>query len=153
MTAWRKVRLGDVARIKHGYAFTGMSGDVPAPSPVVIGIGNFDYAGGFRFQDTTLKRLAGDYPPAFALSPGDVLLAMTCQTPDGEILGIPGRVPEDGLTYLHNQRLGKVEVLGDAVDLGFMFQLARWSEFNRHLFITASGSKILHTSPSRIEDF
>ncbi len=34
-----------------------------------------------------------------------------------------------------------------------MFQLARSSSFNRHLYTTASGSKILHTSPGRIEDF
>lgn len=156
MTAppWRSRRLGDFARIKHGYAFSGMTADVPAPFPVVVGIGNFDYAGGFRFGSTTLKRFKGEYPPEYALSSGDVLLAMTCQTPGGEILGIPGRVPDDGTVYLHNQRLGKVEILDtDELDLGFVFQLARWTEFNRHLFVTASGSKILHTSPGRIEDF
>jgi len=122
--------------------------------PVVVGIGNFDYSGGFRFDSTVLKRYVGGYPSEFMLKPGDLLLAMTCQTPDGEILGIPGRVPDDGVTYLHNQRLGKVDVIDPGrLDLGFVFQLTRWSVFNRHLFVTASGSKILHTSPGRIEDF
>lgn len=122
--------------------------------PVVVGIGNFNYAGGFRFAATTIKRYRGDYPEEFELSPGDVLLAMTCQTPDGEILGIPGTVPDDGQTYLHNQRLGKIEVLDPGrVYLPFIFQLARSKVFNQYLFATASGSKILHTSPGRIEDF
>lgn len=151
---WTPTRLGDVVRVKHGFAFSGMTENPDRTHPVVVGIGNFDYTGGFRFGSTSVKRYVGEYPPEFNLSPGDVLLAMTCQTAGGEILGIPGIVPDDGQTYLHNQRLGKVEVLDpERVDLPFVFQLARWNVFNQHLFATASGSKILHTSPRRIEDF
>lgn len=151
---WNPTRLGEVVKIKHGFAFSGMAENADSSLPVVVGIGNFDYAGGFRFGSTTVKRFIGNYPPEFTLTPGDVLLAMTCQTAGGEILGIPGTVPDDGQTYLHNQRLGKVEVLDPTrIDLRFFFQLARWQPFNHHLFATASGSKILHTSPGRIEDF
>ena len=151
---WPIRRLGELARITHGFAFSGMSADLPPPSPVVIGIGNFDYSGGFRFATTPVKRLAERYPKRYELAAGDVVLAMTCQTPDGAILGIPGQVPDDGTVYLHNQRLGKAEITDpEQLDLGFFFQLARWSAFNRHLVVTASGSKILHTSPGRIEDF
>ena len=148
------MRLGDITRVIHGFAFSGMTADCPPPNPIVIGIGNFDYSGGFRFSSTTVKRFTGEYPREYELSPGDLLLAMTCQTPGGEILGIPGRVPDDSETYLHNQRLGRVEITEpESVDQAFLFQLARWTEFNRHLVVTASGSKILHTSPGRIEDF
>ncbi len=151
---WAPVRLGDIAHVIHGFAFSGMTAECPPPNPIVIGIGNFDYSGGFRFSSTTVKRFTGEYPSEYELSPGDLLLAMTCQTSGGEILGIPGRVPDDSETYLHNQRLGRVEVTeAESVDQGFLFQLARWTEFNRHLVATASGSKILHTSPGRIEDF
>jgi hypothetical protein len=151
---WAKTRLGDVLRIKHGFAFSGMGENSDPSLPIVVAIGNFDYAGGFRFGSTTIKRFSGTYPAEFRLAPGDVLLAMTCQTTGGEILGLPGTVPADGQTYLHNQRLGKVEVTApERIHLPYVFQLARWSNFNRHLFATASGSKILHTAPSRIEDF
>ncbi|MDQ1175162.1 type I restriction enzyme S subunit [Microbacterium testaceum] len=151
---WTRTRLGEVVKIKHGFAFSGMGENADWTLPVVVAIGNFDYAGGFRFGSTKVKRYVGDFPAEFRLRPGDVLLAMTCQTPGGEILGIPGTVPDDGQVYLHNQRLGKVEVLDPKrIDLKFVFQLARWEPFNRYLFSTASGSKILHTSPGRIEDF
>jgi len=151
---WTPIRLGDVVHIKHGFAFSGMGENADKSLPIVVAIGNFDYAGGFRFDSTAVKRFRGDYPREFELLPGDVLLAMTCQTADGEILGVPGTIPDDGRLYLHNQRLGKVEILEpDRVHLPYIFQLARWSVFNRHLFVTASGSKILHTSPGRIEDF
>lgn len=151
---WTRIRLGDVARVKHGFAFSGMGESSDTGLPVVVGIGNFDYAGGFRFGSTTLKRFSGGFPAEYILKPGDVLLAMTCQTAGGEILGIPGTVPADGRTYLHNQRLGKLEILRtDRVDLRFLYHVARSKPFNQHLFGTASGSKILHTSPGRIEDF
>lgn len=155
MTAgWTPTRLGAVAKIKHGFAFSGMAESSDSNLPVVVGIGNFDYAGGFRFESTNLKRYVGDYPAAFKLEPGDVLLAMTCQTPGGEILGVAGTIPNDGQIYLHNQRLGKVEILDpERAHLPFIFQLSRWETFNQHLFATSSGSKILHTSPGRIEDF
>lgn len=153
-SGWTRTRLGEVVKIKHGFAFSGMAENADSSLPVVVGIGNFDYAGGFRFGSTTIKRYVGEYPSEFTLTPGDVLLAMTCQTAGGEILGIPGTVPDDGQTYLHNQRLGKVEVLDPTrIDLRYFFQLARWQPFNHHLFSTASGSKILHTSPGRIEEF
>jgi type I restriction enzyme, S subunit len=92
--------------------------------PIVVGIGNFEYSGGFRFESTTLKAYIGDYPKEFILKPGDILLVMTCQTAGGEILGIPGRIPNDGRTYLHNQRMGKVIIRDKKkVDIGFLYWL------------------------------
>ncbi len=79
---------------------------------------------------------------------------MTCQTAGGEILGIPGRIPDDGKIYLHNQRMGKVVIKEPKrIHPDFVYYLTLWSEFNRALCSTASGSKILHTAPVRIEAF
>jgi type I restriction enzyme S subunit len=152
-TDWIATRLGDVAHVIHGWAFRGESITEPnSDLPVVVAIGNFDYSGGFRFESTTIKAYKGDYPAEYALSAGDLLLVMTCQTEGGEILGVPGRIPDDGQQYLHNQRLGRLEIhRPDLMDMDFAFQLMRSSGFNRQLFVTASGSKILHTSPKRVE--
>ncbi len=79
---------------------------------------------------------------------------MTCQTAGGEILGIPAHVPDDGHTYLHNQRLGRVEIKRpDLIDENYLYWLFLWPEFNRELFLSATGTKILHTAPTRIEAF
>jgi type I restriction enzyme S subunit len=79
---------------------------------------------------------------------------MTCQTAGGEILGIPARVPNDNRTYLHNQRMGKVVInRPDLVDENFLYWLFLWQEFGRELFVSATGTKILHTAPRRIEAF
>jgi len=79
---------------------------------------------------------------------------MTCQTPDGEILGIPGAIPNDGEVYLHNQRMGLVlPKQGTEIDTGFLFYLFCTKAFNKHLVERATGTKVKHTSPSTIESF
>lgn len=151
---WEWKRLGDLCRIEHGFAFKGEEMAEANDGPIVVNIGNFVYSGGFRFESTRIQRYRGDYPKRFELTPGEVLLVMTCQTPGGEILGIPGRIPDDGRMYLHNQRLGRVRITSNShVDPGFVYYLALSRPFNRHLASSATGSKILHTSPSRIEDY
>ena len=155
MSEWPRVRLGDLAKIEHGWPFQSelFSHDLSG-RPIVVGIGNFNYSGGFRFDSTALKEYRGDYPAPFDLQPGDILLVMTCQTAGGEILGIPARVPDDGRRYLHNQRLGKLVVTSSSlVCPEYLYWLFLTPEFNRHLVTTASGTKILHTAPSRIESF
>lgn len=154
--AWQSgYRLGDGCKVKHGFAFKGefMTTDA-ADAPVVVNIVNFQYTGGFRFTTTKIQRYTGPYPRDYELKPGDVLLVMTCQTAGGEILGVPGRIPQDGETYLHNQRLGLLQVTEpDSLDLGYLYWLALSPQFNRYLYETATGAKILHTAPTRIENF
>ena len=152
---WQPTKLSDIVKIKHGYPFKSkLCTEERAGGPIVVSVGNFSYAGGFRFNETRVREYLGDYPSEFELAPGDVLLIMTCQTSGGEILGVPGRIPDDGLVYLHNQRLGKVEVLDTtAAYLPYLYWLFLYPQFNNHLFQTASGTKILHTAPKRIESF
>ena len=155
MAKWNPTRLGDLVSIKHGWPFKGeLFNEELTGKPIVVNIGNFRYTGGFRFDSTTVNEYRGGYPKDFELAADDVLLVMTCQTAGGEILGIPGRIPDDGRTYLHNQRMGKVVIKDQKrVDEGFLYWVFLWKEFNRELVTTASGTKILHTAPSRIEAF
>ena len=149
-------RLGDGCSIKHGFAFKGslMTTDDNQDLPIVVNIVNFQYTGGFRLDPTKIQRYVGTLPDEYVLRSNDVLVVMTCQTPKGEILGIPGRIPRDGRIYLHNQRMGLVSIKDtDALDLRFLYYLFISSRFNAHLFATATGAKILHTSPSRIENY
>jgi len=155
MNHWQECRLGDLVNIKHGWPFKSECFKEEAPDlPIVVGIGNFNYSGGFRFESTKLKGYSGDYPSEYELRPRDILLVMTCQTEGGEILGIPGRIPADGKTYLHNQRLGKVIIKHrNHIESDYLYWLFLTEEFNLHLVNSASGTKILHTAPSRIEDY
>lgn len=146
---WQFVSLGEIIKIKHGWSFKGeFFNEQLTGRPIVVNIGNFEYTGGFRFDTTMVREYRSNYPLEYELIPGDILLVMTCQTEGGEILGIPGRIPNDGRKYLHNQRMGKVEISDpQLVCPEFIYWVFLWKDFNQHLVLTASGTKILHTSP------
>ncbi|HSY34806.1 MAG TPA: restriction endonuclease subunit S [Acidobacteriaceae bacterium] len=152
---WKKARLGDLVEIKHGWPFKSeLFSETLTGKPIVMSIGNFNYTGGLRLDSTSLKEYRGEFPEEYVLSAGDILLVMTCQTAGGEILGIPARIPSDDRTYLHNQRLGKVIVKDQSkIDLSFLYWLFLFPAFNRELVNSATGTKILHTAPSRIQAF
>lgn len=153
MSEWKNMKLGEIVSIKHGWAFKGeFLTDEGTGNAIVINIGNFKYNGGFRFNETKIKEYSEEFPPEYVLKAGDILLIMTCQTEGGEILGIPGVIPNDKKIYLHNQRLGKVIVKNHAnTDQGFLYWYFLTTEFNQQLVGSASGTKIVHTAPSRIE--
>ncbi|UYV11952.1 MAG: restriction endonuclease subunit S [Phycisphaera sp.] len=152
---WTIRRLGDLVSIKHGWPFKSeYFSDELTGRPIVVAVGNFRYDGGFRFGETAIKEYRGAYPDEYRLEAGDIVLIMTCQTQGGEILGVPATIPDDGNIYLHNQRLGKVAVKEPGlIDRRFLFHVFKSYTFNAELCATASGSKILHTAPTRIEAF
>jgi len=152
---WPSINLGDILSIKHGWPFKSEFFSLERHrKPIVVNIGNFQYSGGFRFETTQVKEYLGTYPKGFELKADDILLVMTCQTEGGEILGIPGKVPDDGKIYLHNQRIGKVVIKdSEKIDSNFLYWIFLWKKFNQELFASATGTKILHTAPKRIESF
>ncbi|HEX7289678.1 MAG TPA: restriction endonuclease subunit S, partial [Conexibacter sp.] len=145
-------RLGDVATTHHGYAFksTGFVDQQPE-MPVIVKPGMFRESGGFNLGYGRIQCFVGDYPARFVLTPGALVVVMTCQTQGGEILGVPARIPDDGRQYLHNQRIGRV-TCSPRLDEGFAYWLLNDWGVRGQLVQTASGSTVLHTSPSRIAE-
>jgi type I restriction enzyme, S subunit len=146
MSAWPVVELGSHLRVKHGLAFKGEyfgdSGDF-----IVLTPGNFYDEGGFKPKDGGEKFYTAEPPAEYVLKRNDLVVAMTEQVQG--LLGSSALIPCDDV-YLHNQRIGLVELQPD-VDRRFIYYL-----FNTHLVrdqiqATATGSKIRHTAPSRIE--
>lgn len=145
--------LGEVIEVHHGWAFpaSGCRPPLGDGTPRLIRIGNFARNRRSHFDPGRSDEFTGDYPERFLLSAGDLLVVMTCQTPDGAILGWPMLVPPAGGPYLHNQRIGRVEVTAaDRIDLRYAYHIFRSDHLNRALSVTAAGTKVLHTSPTKI---
>jgi type I restriction enzyme S subunit len=66
------------------------------------------------------------------------------------LLGSPAFIPDDGKTYLHNQRLGKMEFYSDEVSPEFVFCFFNSEFFRGELARTCTGMKVRHTSPKRV---
>ena len=147
MIEWRDCRLGDLLEIKHGYAFLGEH-FANAGTHVVLTPGNFLEEGGFKEKSDKAKWYNGPIPNDYVLNEGDVLIAMTEQA-EG-LLGSSAIIPRSGL-YLHNQRLGLVQVRDcRSTDAHFLYYLFNHKPVRQQIRGSASGTKIRHTAPSRI---
>ncbi|MGB7509659.1 MAG: restriction endonuclease subunit S [Pelodictyon phaeoclathratiforme] len=149
MTKWHTCKLGDLLQIKHGFAFLGeyfgRSG-----THVVLTPGNFHEEGGFKEKIDKAKWYKGPIPNDYILREGDLIVAMTEQA-EG-LLGSSAIIPRSGF-YLHNQRLGLVQIRDRKLaDQRFIYYLFNSKPVRQQIRASASGTKIRHTAPSRIAD-
>lgn len=148
MSEWKRLRLGNVASIKHGYAFKGTDFSDSGPGPRVLTPGNFAIGGGFKTGKPKYYR--GEVPDGFRLNPGDLVVTMTDLSKSGDTLGYPAIIPDEP-GYLHNQRIGLVEINApQLIDKGFLYYAFRTARYRTHVLAGATGSTVRHTSPSRI---
>ncbi|HGG2666186.1 TPA: restriction endonuclease subunit S [Escherichia coli] len=144
---WKKRDLHKLITIKHGFAFKSeyFSND---GQYVLLTPGSFHESGGFRNQGPKTKFYSGPIPNGYLLSKGDLLLAMTEQA-EG-LLGSPLFVPEDN-KYLHNQRLGLVEInCPDKICSDFLYLLFNHADSRKQITEQSTGTKVKHTSPDRL---
>jgi type I restriction enzyme S subunit len=147
-SSWSWVRLGKIAMIKHGYAFSSAS-FTSVPTPYVLTTpGNFYESGGFRDRGDKTKYFKGEVPHSFVFDAGDLIIPMTEQA--AGLLGSPAFIPDDGKTYLHNQRLGKLDFYSNEILPAYVFCFFNDEFFRSELARTCTGMKVRHTSPKRV---
>ncbi|MEZ6131161.1 MAG: restriction endonuclease subunit S [Planctomycetaceae bacterium] len=144
---WEVTTLGNLFSIKHGYAFKSKffnsNGDLVLLTP-----GHFYDEGGFRDQKEKTKYYTGEVPDGYLLKKGDLLVAMTEQSPG--LLGSPVVIP-DSNRFLHNQRLGLVQGIDESRTLsGFLFHLFNTPTIRNEISSNSTGTKVKHTSPTKI---
>ena len=148
MTSQQTIRLGEALSVSHGCAFKGEHfrehGDLIVMTP-----GNFREEGGFKDKDGKEKYYDGPLDPRFLLSKSQVVVAMTEQSKG--LLGSSATIPCDNV-YLHNQRIGLIHIEDPGrLDLRFVYHLLNGPSARRQIQATATGSKVRHTAPERIE--
>lgn len=149
----KRVRLGDLARVTHGYAFDGAGFTSEVTGNILITPGNFSIGGGFKLDKP--KYFRGEVPERFVLKPGDLVVTMTDLSKSMDTLGCVAIIPEltEGARALHNQRVGKFELISDEVDRGYLAYRLRGHDYLAEVRASSSGSTVHHTSPGRIEQF
>ena len=147
------ITIGDVAKIKHGFAFKGEYFTQEAQANVLLTPGNFAIGGGFQVGKP--KYYSGPVPDDYVLSKGDLIVTMTDLSKGTDTLGYAAKVPSDqGTIYLHNQRVGLVQMKSESiVRRGWLHYLMRTERYRAWIIGSASGTTVKHTSPSRIESF
>ncbi len=144
---WSPVRMSDLFRVKHGYAFKGEYFESDGPY-VLLTPGSFNEGGGYRDQGEKTKFYTGDVPDGYVLDEDDLVVAMTEQAPG--LLGSSARIPESG-RFLHNQRLGRIVDLDERrMNKRFLYYLFNTRDVRQQISARATGGKVRHTAPERI---
>lgn len=147
--SWQPAMLVELFAIKHGYAFDGQF-FADTGEYVLLTPGHFYEHGGFRDRKEKTKYYTSRFPEDLLLKRDDLLVAMTEQK--GGLLGSSALIPESD-KYLHNQRLGLIVDLDTSrLDKRFLYHFFNTEPVRGEIARTASGSKVRHTSPSRILD-
>ena len=149
---WVHTKLGDIFKVKHGFAFKGeYFSDAPTNS-FLLTPGNFSTSGGF--QDIKPKYYDGPIPDDYILKPSQVVVTMTDLSKQSDTLGYAVSIPNDGKVWLHNQRTGLLEFKKEyPSDPLFISYLLRSHEYRSWIIGSATGTTVKHTSPTRIHDF
>lgn len=153
MSEWKEYKLGDFLKVKHGYAFKGENIVTEETPNILVTPGNFNIGGGFKSDK--FKYYKGDeFPKEYILTSGDIVVTMTDLSKDSDTLGYSAKIPySTNHNYLHNQRIGLVQFVNENVCKDFVYWLMRTREYQNYIVGSASGTSIMHTSPSRIEDY
>ena len=145
-------RLGDLIKIKHGYAFKGNYISTEDNGIVLVTPGNFKIGGGFK--EEKCKFFTSVYSSDYVLKPGDLIVTMTDLSKTVDTLGYSAIVPNSKRTYLHNQRIGLINIINSTiVDKKYLYWLMRSPKYQKTIAATSTGSTVHHTSPNRIYEY
>jgi type I restriction modification DNA specificity domain protein len=145
MSEWKRYKLGDLLRVKHGWAFKGEFFSETGIQSILTP-GNFYESGGFKANTSKDRFYIGEYPKEYLCSKGDLIVAMTEQA--AGLLGSTAIVPEDN-RYLHNQRIGLISC-NEYLNKDFAYYLFMTQTVRQQISRSASGTKVKHTSPEKI---
>jgi type I restriction enzyme S subunit len=150
---WEVKSLGEIIHIKHGFAFKGDFFVSENRPELLLTPGNFSKNGGIQFNWSKQKFYSGKFPKEYCLKKGDLLIALTDLTQSCEILGAPALIPDNDYNYLHNQRLGLVELINKNYSNEILYCLANTYEYREFIKNSKTGSTVSHSAPTRIYDY
>lgn len=149
---WRAVSLGELFRVKHGFAIKSEYFTDEPQATVLVTPGNFAIGGGF--QDGKRKYYNGQLHEDYVLKPGQVVVTMTDLSKESDTLGYAASIPHDSTIWLHNQRVGLLEFKNEIpTSPRFVEYLLRTHEYRSWIVGSATGTTVKHTAPGRIESF
>ena len=150
---WENALLADFIKVKHGYAFKGKYITTEKNNNILVTPGNFHIGGGFKTNK--FKYFTDDYPEEYILQSGDIVVTMTDLSKESDTLGYSAKIPPslNNERYLHNQRIGLLEFKNNDISRDFIYWLMRTKDYQGFIVGSASGTSIMHTSPTRICEY
>ncbi|MGW8381535.1 restriction endonuclease subunit S [Streptococcus parasuis] len=150
MSEWKQTKLGDLLKIKHGYAFKS-SDYVQESSFPLVTLKSISESSSFYFDESKATYYGGDIPAEYILNQGDLIIPLTEQVIG--LLGNSAFVPKiNKYTFLLNQRVGKIINDENKVDRVYLKYLMSTSNVRNQMEYRAHGTKQRNISPKDIYD-
>ncbi len=151
---WKNKKLKTFLSIKHGYAYKGEFFTEMETNRILLTPGNFKIGGGIQLKKIKYYSDVAECPKDYILKRNDLLLTMTDLSKMGDTLGYPLLIPSSNKLFLHNQRLGKVQLIkGDFFPKYFLYFLFKEDGYRAFVVGSSSGATVKHTSPNKILSF
>ncbi|MDX1352141.1 MAG: restriction endonuclease subunit S [Thiomicrorhabdus sp.] len=147
---WKYSELSEFMNVKHGFAYKGEYFSDEPTNDILLTPGNVAIGGGFKGDK--FKFYTGPIMDDYIFTEGDLYITMTDLSKAGDTLGYPAIVPcIEGLTFHHNQRLGKVD-FKDINRFGpeFLYRCLCSRNYRSYIIASATGTTVKHTSPTKI---
>ena len=145
-----KCKLGELLKIKHGYAFKSEN-YVDKSNYALVTLANISETNNFKFNYEKTTFYGADFPNEFILKTGDLIMPLTEQ-----VIGLIGNsafVPKiNDLTFVLNQRVGKVIYNENKVNKYYLHYLLATQIVKEQLEYRASGTKQRNISPENVYD-
>lgn len=140
---WTKTELGEVSTLVKGISYASEDYCGAGEGAVFITIKCVSKAGGFKKEG--IKYFKGTIAPSQVLQPGELLIANTDLTRDGDIVGCPMLVPTiNGETITMSMDLSKLVEDDEKIDRNFLYYKLMTDPVRRFMKDHASGSTVLH---------
>ena len=145
-----RVKLGELLRIKHGYAFKSENYVTSSPYALVT-LANISSSNSFRFDQEKTTFYGASFPEEFILHTDDLIMPLTEQ-----VIGLFGNsafIPSmKEIWFVLNQRVGKVIPNEGKADKYYLHYLLSTEIVREQLEHRASGTKQRNISPDDVYD-
>ena len=150
---WQAVVLGDLITIVRGRSYRSVQLQ-DNPDTALVTLKSFQRGGGYR--DDGLKPYVGPFNADQVVHPGELVVAQTDITQDGDVVGRPAIVPQH--TDYHNLVASlDAAIVRNAdskrLDLKFLYYRLMAKDYAHHAKSMATGTTVLHLSKDALPSF
>ncbi len=135
------VSLGELITIEKGLSYS--AGDILENEGLpMINLNSFEKHGGFNVEG--IKYYNGEYKEKNIVKEGDIIIAVTDITRNGDVIGYPVIVPNLEKTTLISMDCCKLSVDEKVIKSSFLYFLLKTEWVHRHMYSHSRGTTVLH---------
>ena len=148
---WKEIKLEKYVECVTGCSYKSI--DLNPSNIALVTLKNFARDGSFRMDG--FKEYTGDYKKSQIVKQGDLVVAHTDITQEGDIIGNPVLIINPGQykTLVITMDLMKVESTAEWLSKEFLYYLFKTPDFKFHCLGCSNGTTVLHMSRNAIPSY